>query len=74
MCFFFPQTFRFIFALCVDKAASQTCVPAVSAARPGELRVEREEKIEESPGQYDDVVDTGVKNHYLAAVAYPCNE
>lgn len=50
----------FIFALCLDKAASQTCVPAVSAARPGELRVEREEKIEESPGQYDDVVDTGV--------------
>lgn len=50
----------FIFALCVDKAASQTCVPAVSAVFPGKLRIEREEEIEESPGQYDDVVDTGV--------------
>lgn len=46
--------------MCVDKAALQTCVPAVSALFPGELRVEREEEIEERPGQDDDVVDTGV--------------
>lgn len=46
--------------VCVAKAVSQTCVPGVCAARPGKLRVEREEEIEESPGQYDNVVDTGV--------------
>lgn len=43
-----------------DHMQGPTCVPAVSATRPGKLRFEREEEIQESPGQYDDVIDTGV--------------
>lgn len=37
-----------------------TRVPAVPATCPGKFRSEREEQIQESPGQYDDVIDAGV--------------
>lgn len=43
-----------------DHILGPTCVPAVSATCPGKFRGEREEEIQESPGQYNDVIDTGV--------------
>lgn len=52
--------------------STHTCVPAVGAGSPGQLRTEGREQVEESPGQDDDVVHAGVQDHHLTAVTHSC--
>lgn len=49
-----------------------TCVPAIGTGRPGQLRGEGAEQVEEGPGQDDDVVDVqiGLDDHRSQTNAY----
>ena len=46
--------------ICPLSTHKPTGVPGVAAGRPGKLRAEGGEQVEESPGQDDDVVRAGV--------------
>lgn len=42
--------------------------------RPGQLRLEAVEQVEERPGQDDDVVHAAMQDYHLAGVAETCTD
>lgn len=53
----------FFFSMC-------TCVPGVVTAGPRQDIMEGGEKVEEGPGQYDNIIHHSVKHQQQAAKAY----
>lgn len=51
-----------------------TGVPGVVAVRPGQLRLEAVDQVEEGPGQDDDVVNAAMQDDHLAGVAETCGQ
>ena len=57
--------------ICPLSTHKPTGVPGVAAGRPGKLRAEGGEQVEEGPGLDHDVGDGRVGDHHLCGVAYP---